>query len=137
MSYFDIHNIIRKEHHGSLKHHSTNTALAEIYHHLMSNYHNDKISAVIQTDLSSAYDTVDHNILFKKLEYYSIQGSENNLLRSILEDRYQYVEIDGFVSEVIRASTCSVLQGSKLSSLLYIIYCNEIPLLYQITYSPI
>ena len=81
----------------------------------MSNYHNDKISAVIQTDLSAAYDTVDHNILFKKLEYYGIEGNENNLLRSILEDRYQYVEIDGFTSEVIRASTCSVLQGSKLS----------------------
>ena len=97
MSYFDMHNIILKEHHGSLKYHSTNTALAKIYHHLMSNYHNDKISAVIQTDLSIAYNTVDHDILFKKLEYYGIQGSENNLLRSILEDRYQYVEIDGFI----------------------------------------
>ena len=98
----------------------------------MSNYHNYKISALVQTDLSAAYDTVDHDILLKKLEYYGIQGSENNLLRSILEDRYQYVEIDWFVSETIRASICSVLQGSKLSSLLYIIYCNEIPLLYQI-----
>ena len=27
------------------------------------------------------------------------------------------------------ANPCSVLQGSKLSSLLYVIYCNEIPLL--------
>ena len=47
MSYFELHNIIRKEHHGSLKYHSTSTALAEIYHHLMNNYHNDKITALI------------------------------------------------------------------------------------------
>ena len=32
---------------------------------------------------------------------------------------------------------CSTIKGSKLSSLLYIIYTNEIPLLYNIMNSPI
>ena len=62
----------------------------------MSNYYNDKVSAVIQTDLSAAYDMVDHDILLQKLYHYGIEGRENNLIRSISEDRYQYVEIDGF-----------------------------------------
>ena len=50
---------------------------------------------MIQTDLSAAFDTVDHDILLDKLQYYSIEGSENDLIRSILTDRYQYVDIDG------------------------------------------
>ena len=49
----------------------------------------------------------------------------------------QYVEIDGFASEITLANKCSVLQGSKLSSLLYVLYCNEILLLYKLVGSPL
>ena len=47
-------------------------------------------------------------------------------------NRKQYVYIDGMESEVIDSGNCSVCQGSKLSSLLYILYTNEIPLLDKI-----
>ena len=47
------------------------------------------------------------------------------------------MEIDGSISDITPANQCSVLQGSKLSSLLYILYCNEIPLLYRLVGSPI
>lgn len=51
---------------------------------------------------------------------------------SNLDDIYQYVDIDGLKSDVIKAKSCSFLQGSTLSSLLYIIYCNKIPLLHNL-----
>ena len=90
------------------------------------------MTTILQTDLSAAFDTVDHDILLDKLQHYGIDGSENNLIRSILSDRYQYVDIDGYSSISIPANPCLVLQGSKLSSLLYVIYCNEIPLLHNL-----
>ena len=62
---------------------------------------------------------------------------ENNLIKSILSYRYQFAEIDGFQSNVTPSNPCSVLQGSKLSSLLYTLYCNEIPLLYKLIGSPL
>ena len=80
---------------------------------------------------------VDHSILLDKLSHYGIQGAENDLIRSILSDRSQYVEIDGSQSKVTPANPCSVLQGSKLSSLLYTLYCNEIPLFYKLVGSPL
>ena len=47
------------------------------------------------------------------------------------------MEIDGFFSNTTTSNPCSVLQGSKLSSLLYILYCNEILLLHNLVGSPI
>ena len=40
-------NIFLSNHHGSLKHHSTTTALASINHHLNTNYHNNNATALI------------------------------------------------------------------------------------------
>ena len=65
MEFIEANNIILKNHHGSLKKHSTITALASINEQLNKNYYNNKFSALIQTDLSAAFDTVDHKILLK------------------------------------------------------------------------
>ena len=54
-------------------------------------------------------------------------------MQSFLSDRQQYVFFDGMESEVIKSGNSSVCQGSKLSSLLYILYTNEIPLLDKLT----
>ena len=54
-------------------------------------------------------------------------------MQSFLSNRQQYVFIDGMESEVINSGNSSVCQGSKLSSLLYILYTNEIPLLDKLT----
>merc|ERR1712002_319957 len=101
-------------------------------HKLINNYHGGLISAVIQTDLSAAFDTVDHEILLLKLEHYGIDGKTNNLLKSFLRNRYQYVSIDGIQSEVVQSLPCSVIQGSKLSALLYTIYINEVTVLQRL-----
>ena len=108
------------------------SAMACLNHRLINNYHDGLISAVIQTDLSAAFDTVDHEILLSKLEHYGIDGKTNNLLKSFLSDRYQYVSIDGIQSEVVQSLPCSVIQGSKLSALLYTLYINEVTILQKL-----
>ena len=87
---------------------------------------------VIQTDLSAAFDTVDHETLLKKMEHYGIVGKMNNILNSFLSNRYQYVSIDGIKSDVVQSLPCSVIQGSKLSALLYTIYINEVTVLHKL-----
>ena len=76
-------------------------------------------------DLKKAFDTVNHQILFKKLFSYGIRGTILKWFKSYLTDRLQFVTIDGTQSE-IKSVKCGVPQGSILGPLLFIIYMNDL-----------
>ena len=71
------------------------------------------------------FDTVNHDILLEKLEYYGIRGLANNWQRSFFKNRKQYVSLHG-VSSSIKIITCGVPQGSTLGPLLFLLYINDL-----------
>merc|ERR1712240_720890 len=127
-----VNGIIGDNHHGSRSGHGTHTATAHIDRLIAQNYDLNYITTILQTDLSAAFDTVDSDILTQKLDYYGLDKNTLKLLNSFLTDRRQYLSINSFNSDIIDCPPCSVIQGSKLSSLLYTIYTNEIPQLYKL-----
>ena len=132
MAFFDQNNIISPMHHGGSKGHGTISALSLILNFLQIQKEKNMITTTLLTDLSAAYDTIDHHILFKKLNYYGIRGVPLKIITNILSNRRQFVEIDTYTSNLKPSLPCSVCQGSKLSSYFYIAYTNEIPLLFKI-----
>ena len=82
--------------------------------------------------MSKAFYTIDHFTLLTKIEYYSIRGPSLDIFKSYLSNRKQFVEIDTCRSQLKNSLNCSVIQGSKMSGLLYTIYTNEIPLLHTL-----
>ena len=136
-SYFEDNDLILKFHHGGRKEHSTITARATIDAECSRIIENNNLGFVLTTDLSSAFDTVDISILIRKLEFYGVGKNTLELMESYLTDRKQYTELQNKQSNMVDSLPCSVVQGSKLSTLMYTIYTNEIPLLHQLLKNPI
>ena len=86
-----------------------------------------KLPISIFLDLSKAFDTLDHNILFKKLEHYGINQTPMSWLMSCLTDILQFVYFSGENPDIMPIST-GVSLGYILGPLLFLIYVNDIHL---------
>ena len=84
-----------------------------------------KYSRGVFLNLSKAFDTVNHTILIKKLEYYGIRGVAKDLFSSYLTNSKQFMSVGNIVSDD-RPISCGVPQGSVLGHLLFLIYIYDI-----------
>ena len=70
----------------------------------------------IVLDFSKAFDTVNHNILIEKLDYYGIRGVTKDWFTSYLTNSYQFVTLGQTESELQPVSS-GVSQGSVIGAL--------------------
>ena len=79
--------ITPKNHHGCRELHSTLMAAQALENICKKNKSKNKCTAILATDLRSAYDIVDHPTLLIKMEYIGIRGKPYLLIKSYLADR--------------------------------------------------
>ena len=118
-SFMDKNCLISECQYGFRSGYSTSSALMELIEELSSALDSKQVTVGVFIDLKKAFDTIDHKLLMHKLEHYGIRGESNNWLKSYLENRKQYVQVNEHRSSLLKI-LCGVPQGSVLGPKLFI-----------------
>ncbi len=122
--FYQEKKLLYKAQYGFRTEHSTELAALELVDRIIVEMDKKNTHINIFLDLSKVFDTLDHNILLEKLQYYGINGVAHKLMASYITNRKEYVEINGNKSDLLSITT-GVPQGSILGPLLFIIYIND------------
>ena len=74
-----------------------------------------------------AFDTVDYQIVFQKLQLFGIDFATLKWVRSYVTDCKQKTFVNGTLSDH-HPIVCGVSQGSILGLLLFLVYINDLPM---------
>ena len=91
---------------------------------ILKGFDDGLVTAMILIDLQKVFDTINHDILLKKLSIIGFSDHTVKWFQSYLSNRKFTVNLENSFSEVSSIS-CGVSQGSILGPLLFFIYVND------------
>ena len=127
-AYFSQNNLLSEEQYGFRAQHSTELASVKLVDNIikeMDDAQSVKTPVTIYCNLSKAFDCLNFDIFFSKMEYYGVSGTPLALVKSYLTNRYQYVYFENCKSEVLEIKA-GIPQGSILGPLFFSILINDI-----------
>lgn len=129
IEFLEKKNILSPFQHGFTKNRNTETALYESVKYILDSLDNKKNSVALFFDFSRAFDTVQHDILFYKLEQIGVRGVVQKWIQSYVSNRQQIVKFSNGAHSQSLQNKVGVPQGSLLAPTLFLIMNNDLPLI--------
>jgi hypothetical protein len=125
VNHLELNNLLYKHQYGFQRKKSTEHNLLHISNYIFNALNNKEKCLGIFLDLKKAFDVCSHEILLKKLKKYGITGVAHQWFSSYLKNRVQKIDINGNLSAE-QIFNISVIQGSILGPILFLIYINDL-----------
>ena len=107
------------------KHHSTTATTSEMLDDIYSNINIQQITYSVFVDFRKALDSINHNILLKKLKKLGFHNTTVTWFENYLTGRTQYTMVNGINSDLLGVP-CGVPQGSMLGPTLFLLFMNNL-----------
>ena len=130
-NFLDQKNILYNSQYGFCKKHSCEHAVTEVTGEICKGLENGKHTLAMFIDLSKAFDTINHDILYKKMYRYGIHGTALDWYKSYLTDRYIRAKCNCSTTSHVNyleeyKINIGTPQGSCLGPLIFLIFCNDL-----------
>ena len=123
-AFLKRNNLLYNYQSGFRTNHPTNLCLSFLTDKILKGFDEGLLTGMILIDLQKAFDTINHEILFKKLKAMGFSEGCITWFQSYLSERIFFISIENQLSDYGRIS-CGVPQGSILGSLLSVIYVHN------------
>ncbi|CAB4001257.1 Hypothetical predicted protein [Paramuricea clavata] len=100
-----IKNMISVAQHGFLRGKSCTGQLISVLHRISQNLDSGEQTDILYFDVAKAFDTVNHNLLLKKLQRFGLKANILTRFKSYLSGRQQRVLFNGEISETRSVSS--------------------------------
>ena len=132
-NFLDSNGSLYTSQYGFRSNHLTDNAVTELLGEVLKNLENKKYTLAIFLDLSKAFDTLEHEVVIKKLARYGIRGTCLEWFKSYLTNRSMRLKCRTSLSpEEVKSKTYDVNygtpQGSCLGPLVFLVFCNDLHL---------
>ena len=130
--FFSLNKVLYDYQSSVRKNHSTDVYLSFLNDKILKGFDDGLVISMILINLQKAFDTINHDILFKEINIIGFSDHTVKWFQSYLPNRKFTVNLDIFFSEVSIIS-CGLPQESILGPLLSLIYVNNVTMAVELS----